>query len=87
MMYQEKLTCEHCGSSKIVRDNELNTAVVQEINPETNEPIGEPTTYYAFKCLSCGKDIYIKKFEAPDQFPTFAIINNNSRNRNNFSDL
>lgn len=66
-MRQEKLICEHCGSSKIAKDTELNYAVVQEISPETNEPIGEPTTMFAFKCLSCGNPIYIKKYEAPDQ--------------------
>jgi predicted RNA-binding Zn-ribbon protein involved in translation (DUF1610 family) len=66
-MHEEKLSCKYCGSSKIVRDNKLDSAIVQEINTETNEPIGKPTTYYAFKCLRCGQAIYLNKYKAPDQ--------------------
>jgi len=63
-MRQEKLVCERCGSSIIVKDSVLKYAVVQEIDRKTKKPIGNPITKYAFKCLACGKEIYISKFEA-----------------------
>jgi len=64
-MRQGKIICEHCGSAKIARDRELDYAEVQQKDPDTGEPIGDPKTYFIFKCLSCGERIFLEKFEAP----------------------
>lgn len=65
MMRQGKIICEHCGSTNIVRDRELKYGVVQQKDPDTGEPIGDPKTYFIFKCLSCGEGVYLEKFETP----------------------
>jgi predicted RNA-binding Zn-ribbon protein involved in translation (DUF1610 family) len=54
-MLQGTIICEHCGSTNIVRDRELEYGVVQEKSKETAKPIGDPKTYFIFKCLSCGE--------------------------------
>ena len=59
------ITCEHCGSTKIVRDRKLKYGVVQEKDPDTGELIGDPKTYFIFKCLSCDERIIFEKFETP----------------------
>jgi DNA-directed RNA polymerase subunit RPC12/RpoP len=63
MMHQRKIVCKHCGSAEIAKDGELNYAVVQEKDTETDEPIGKPKTFFIFKCLSCGEGVYLEKFE------------------------
>jgi hypothetical protein len=62
-MPQGTLACKHCGSTKIVNDKQYRCAVVQQKDPETGEPIGPPKTFFMFKCLFCGKGIYLEKFE------------------------
>lgn len=62
-MPQGTIICEHCGSTNIVRDRELEYGVVQEKDPDTGEPIGNPKTYFIFKCLSCGERFFLEKFE------------------------
>ena len=62
-MPQGTIICEHCGSTNIVRDRELEYGVVQEKPKETGKPIGDPKTFFIFKCRSCGKRIYLEKFE------------------------
>jgi hypothetical protein len=64
-MPQGRIIREHCGSTNIFRDRELKYAVVQEKSKETGEPIGDPKTFFIFKCLSCGEGVYLEKFEAP----------------------
>ena len=64
-MRQGKIICEHFGSVKIARDRKLEYAVVQQKDTDTDEPIGDPKTYFIFKCLSCGESVYLEKFEAP----------------------
>ena len=60
---QKDIICEHCGSTLISKDPFADRAQVQEISQETGEPIGPPKTFYMFKCLSCGGDVYLEKFE------------------------
>ena len=62
-MLQGKIICKHCGSTEIVRNCGCNIAVVQEKDTETDEPIGKPITFFMFKCLSCGKGIYLEKYD------------------------
>lgn len=65
MMRQGKIICEQCGSAKIARDRKLDYAEVQQRDPDTGELIGDPKTYFIFKCLSCGEGVYLEKFETP----------------------
>jgi DNA-directed RNA polymerase subunit RPC12/RpoP len=65
MMHRGKIVCKHCGSTVIAKDGDLKYAVVQEKNSDTGEPIGKPKTFFMFKCLSCGKGVYLEKFEVP----------------------
>jgi ribosomal protein S27E len=63
----QKIICEHCGSTQIFKDPELFQAVVQQIDEKSKEPIGPPTTFLIFKCLSCGEGIYLEKFKVPEE--------------------
>lgn len=62
IMLQGTIICEHCGSTNIVRDREVEYGVVQEKSKESGKPIGDPKTYSIFKCLSCGERIFLEKF-------------------------
>lgn len=62
-MPQGTLACKHCGSTNIVSDKKYRYAVVQQKDSKTGEPIGPPKTFLLFKCLSCGKGVYLEKFE------------------------
>ena len=62
-MRQEVIICEHCGSVKIARDAELNSAAVQEIDRDTGNPIGDLKIFDIYKCLSCGERVCLEKFK------------------------
>lgn len=62
-MRQEVIICEHCGSVNIARDAELNSAAVQEVEPDTGKPIGDLKIFDIYKCLSCGERICLEKLK------------------------
>jgi hypothetical protein len=58
-MRQKKTTCEHCGGSDLIKASCFEYSVVQRIDLKTDEPIGEPKTFFPFRCLSFGKEVYL----------------------------
>jgi len=65
-MHQGTIICEYCGSSQVIKDRELGYAEVQRLSVETGEPVGAVKAYFILKCLSCGEDIFLEKYEAPN---------------------
>jgi hypothetical protein len=61
-----KLICGNCGSTRMSKNPSMSHAVAQRVLEDTNEPIGQPTTLI-FRCLSCGEDVYLEKFEVTEE--------------------
>jgi hypothetical protein len=66
-LHKQTIICKHCGGTRVSKDPTVDHAVVQEVSEETGESIGLPTTFYMFKCLSCGKDVYLEKYETTEK--------------------
>jgi len=66
MMRQRKIICEHCGSAKIVKHNEIDYAEVQGMSIDIRKPAGPVKANLVLKCRSCGEMVCLEKFKTSD---------------------